>query len=350
MHIHPVIEAIVRRWELKSLPCQREDGLKIGLAIEGGGMRGVVSAGMVTGLEYLGLLPAFDVVYGTSAGAFNGAFFIAGQAAYGTTIYYENINNLRFINLLRPIIGKPVVSLEFLFEQVMINEKILDWERVVNSPIPLKPVASSIHNVRPDVLDGFKTRDELFSSLKASARIPVVAGPPVKVGTDEYLDGSLFASIPFHQALDAGCTHVLALLTRPVGREVRGASAFDRYIVPARLAGYNPKLRRVVTERLRNYATDVESLAQHTANPGVAPYLLAIQPGSNSPGVGRLEKRRKQLVAGARDGMAAIMKAFSLDIGSYVETLGPFDASGHGISGIHSKTVPDRQVGASVPV
>ena len=152
MHTHPVLEAIVRRWELGSVPGQREDGLKIALAIEGGGMRGVVSAGMVTGLEYLGLLPAFDVIYGTSAGAFNGAFFIAGQAAYGTTIYYENINNLRFVNLLRPLVGKPAVSLEFLFEQVLINEKILDWERVVNSPIPLKVVASSIRHVRPEVL------------------------------------------------------------------------------------------------------------------------------------------------------------------------------------------------------
>ena len=340
----------MRRWELGSVPGQREDGLKIALAIEGGGMRGVVSAGMVTGLEYLGLLPAFDVIYGTSAGAFNGAFFIAGQAAYGTTIYYENINNLRFVNLLRPLVGKPAVSLEFLFEQVLINEKILDWERVVNSPIPLKVVASSIRHVRPEVLDGFKTRDDLFSCLKASARIPVVAGPPVKVGEDDYLDGSLFASIPFHQALEAGCTHVLALLTRPVGQEPKGANAFDRYIVPTYLKRYNEQLKRVVTDRLRYYALDIDSLAKKTVNPDEGPYLFAVQPGSKSAPVGRLEKRRNQLIAGARDGMTAIMEAFSLDIGSYVETLAPFDASGHGISGVQSKTIADRRVKISVQV
>lgn len=141
-------------------------------------MRGVVSAGMVTGLEYLGLLSAFDAVYGTSAGAMNGAYFIAGQAAFGTTIYYENINNKKFIDPLRALKGKPIVSLEFLMEHVMIDEKVLDWRTVIDSPIPLKPVASSIRSAQSVVLDRFSSREELFASLKASARIPMFAGWP----------------------------------------------------------------------------------------------------------------------------------------------------------------------------
>src|ERR1035441_10485383 len=164
---HPVIEAITTRWEHGSRPGQRTDGFTIGLAIEGGSMRGVVSAGMVTGLEFIGLLPCFDVVYGTSAGAINGAYFLAGQAAYGTTIYYENINNSSFIDLSRPFRGRPVASLEFIFEHVVVREKILDWQRVVNSPIPLRPVASSISRALPIVLDGFTTREDLFVCLKA---------------------------------------------------------------------------------------------------------------------------------------------------------------------------------------
>ena len=85
---NPVIQLILDRLRSESQPLQRKDGYKLGLAIEGGAMRGVVSAGMVTALEYLGLLRVFDAVYGSSAGAFNGAFFLAGQAAFGTTIYY----------------------------------------------------------------------------------------------------------------------------------------------------------------------------------------------------------------------------------------------------------------------
>ena len=42
---------------------------QVGLAIEGGGMRGCVSAGMVAAVYNLGLMPAFDAVYGSSAGS-----------------------------------------------------------------------------------------------------------------------------------------------------------------------------------------------------------------------------------------------------------------------------------------
>jgi len=76
-----------------STPGARMDGARIALCIEGGAMRGVVGAGMVTGLEELGLTRAFDAVYGSSAGAICGAYFLASQAAIGASIYSENINN-----------------------------------------------------------------------------------------------------------------------------------------------------------------------------------------------------------------------------------------------------------------
>src|SRR5215469_17428591 len=95
---HPVLEAIAQRQKNGSVPGRREDDFKIALAIEGGAMRGVVSAGMLAGLEYLGLLPAFDVIYGTSAGAINGAYFVAGQAACGASIYYEDISDAQFMS------------------------------------------------------------------------------------------------------------------------------------------------------------------------------------------------------------------------------------------------------------
>jgi predicted patatin/cPLA2 family phospholipase len=46
-----------------SRPGERSDGKKIALAIEGGGMRGCVSAGMATAVWYLGLKDSVDIVY-----------------------------------------------------------------------------------------------------------------------------------------------------------------------------------------------------------------------------------------------------------------------------------------------
>lgn len=52
---------------------------QVGLAIEGGGMRGCVSAGMIATLYNLDLMDTFDAVYGSSAGSLVGAYAIAGQ-------------------------------------------------------------------------------------------------------------------------------------------------------------------------------------------------------------------------------------------------------------------------------
>jgi hypothetical protein len=76
---HPVAHLLHERVRQGSKPGQRADGARIGLAIEGGGMRGAVSAGAAAALNLLGLSDAFDAVYGSSAGALIAAFFISRQ-------------------------------------------------------------------------------------------------------------------------------------------------------------------------------------------------------------------------------------------------------------------------------
>lgn len=76
---HPVAHLLHERIRAGSKPGQRSDGAKVGLAIEGGGMRGAVSAGAAAALNLLGLSDVFDAVYGSSAGALIAAFFISRQ-------------------------------------------------------------------------------------------------------------------------------------------------------------------------------------------------------------------------------------------------------------------------------
>ena len=75
-----VTNVIRERIESGSQPGYRQDNFKIGAVIEGGCMRGAVSGGETLGLCALGLLPAFDAIYGVSAGAAAGSYLIAQQA------------------------------------------------------------------------------------------------------------------------------------------------------------------------------------------------------------------------------------------------------------------------------
>lgn len=136
---HPVAHLLHERIRSGSKPGQRSDGAKVGLAIEGGGMRGAVSAGAAAALNLLGLSDAFDAVYGSSAGALIAAFFISRQLN-GTVIYSDVIPRAgkRFLDRsqllpamgLLPTLGKggkPVLNLEFLLDDVVRNTVPLDW-------------------------------------------------------------------------------------------------------------------------------------------------------------------------------------------------------------------------------
>src|ERR1043166_4327319 len=110
------IDLLRERARLARQGRQPEDGRKVGLVVEGGAMRGVISCAALMALEELGLTEAFDEVYGASAGAVNAAYFLAGQAAWATTIYYQKINNTRFI---RRFWHRKIVDIDDLFDCII---------------------------------------------------------------------------------------------------------------------------------------------------------------------------------------------------------------------------------------
>src|SRR6187549_57110 len=141
-------------------------------------MRGVISAGMVSALEALGLVDAFDAVYGSSAGAINAAYFLGGQAGIGSRIYFEDINNSSFIDMSRALAGRPIVDLGYLLDDVAVRRKPLNVERVLSAGAPLSVIATDVETCASYPLRSFANRSELFTALRAGATMPVLAGPP----------------------------------------------------------------------------------------------------------------------------------------------------------------------------
>jgi hypothetical protein len=61
---HPVLRLLLSRLQDGSGPRSRGDNFKLGLVVEGGGMRGIVTGAMLMGLQDMGMLNVFDAVYG----------------------------------------------------------------------------------------------------------------------------------------------------------------------------------------------------------------------------------------------------------------------------------------------
>ncbi len=269
-------------------------------------MRGVISAGMVWALEDLGYTDAFDAIYGSSAGAINAAYFLAGQAGIGTRIYCEDINTRSFIDLGRPLRGRPILNLEFLLDEVAGRRKVLNVTRVLDCASPLTVLATDVDAQAAHAFGPFGSSHELFGALRAGATMPVVAGGPFVYQGRRYLDASLSEPIPVPTAEARGHSHILALLTRSAQMGPR-PSAFDRFFV-------GPRLRRVSPALAARYLTRAEpySALMRAIDAGTGPLGRSDVTGVRVDGlrIGRLERRREVLEAGARRGYDAVMALF----------------------------------------
>lgn len=216
MSIPSAKEVIERRMNNTSSSADRSDAFRLGLVIEGGGMRGVISGAMTGALENLGMFECFDAVYGASAGAMAAAYFVAGSARAGATIYYEHINNRRFVNPWRLVSLRPVMDLDFLIYDVFKNNVPLDCSKIIQSSCALNVVTTDARSGEKYVLSSFVNEEELLLALKASASNPIFGVPPVVLRGSGYWDAILTESIPAQTAIEDGCTHIIVLRSRPV--------------------------------------------------------------------------------------------------------------------------------------
>jgi predicted patatin/cPLA2 family phospholipase len=297
---HPVARILRERAEAGSVPGAREDSHRVALVLEGGGMRGVVSAGMVAALERLGMRDAFDLIVGSSAGAINGAALLSGVAQRAADAYCGPLASRSFVNPLRVLRGKPVIDVNDVLTIVTADD-VAGNERVTSGS--LHCIATDVESAAGVDLHGMRTQDEVWTAILASSRMPWAGGPPVEIDGRRYLDGGMISPVPVAEAIDAGATHVLALQTRPYGIARKSASRVGDRLIERHLRGLNPALVTMYRERIDKYEQLVADLARrsgdHAAGP---PHVLGLRPPAGTPCVGQLERDPVLLTAGATDG------------------------------------------------
>jgi predicted patatin/cPLA2 family phospholipase len=308
--LHPVARVIWQRHAEGSVPGARRDSYRLGLAIEGGGIRGVVSGGMLVALEEMGLRDTVDVVYGASAGAFNATYFLAGQTSEALSLYYDEMTATNFLDPRRLLRRQPAVSVEWIIEVVMEQLAPLDWAGVLSSPIKLNVIASCLADMRPVAFSDLDSIDELKQALLASARIPFLAGPPVAFRGRRLLDAAVLLAHPFSVAVDDGCTHVLSLSTRPRGRIRTLPNVWDR-MNAWRLDRLRPGLGAGYLQRTRDYGRSQRLLADFTADFAKLPSVLDAAPPGDFITVRQLERNVARILSGARAGYEAAILALT---------------------------------------
>ncbi len=204
-----MLRALLRRRDSGS----RDDGHRIAVVVSGGGMRGAYAGGMARALSDAGLDGWADAYYGSSAGAYVAAALLLGDGRGASLIFHEDMACRAFVDPRRLGTRRPMVSLDHLLGDVMVSSKPMPWERLPGAPLHV--VATAADDLTPHVLAP-GTPAEWKVAMRATAAIPVLAGPPVALHGRRFVDGSVSDPLPVLRALADGATHVLALLTRTV--------------------------------------------------------------------------------------------------------------------------------------
>lgn len=257
---------------------------RVGLVLEGGGMRGVYTAGI---LEYfLESQLFFPYVIGVSAGACNAASYLSKQKGRNKTVTIEYASDPRYISWRNYFRNRQFFGMDFIFDEIPNNHVPYHYDVFYNSP-------SEFVVGTTDCLTGdpvyFKKQDygkDLLTVLRASSSLPFIA-PEVRFKDKILLDGGISDPIPLKKAQQDGFAKNIVILTRNKGY-LKKPSKFH-YLVNRKYPEYKG-LQQSLRNRYQIYNETVEYLEMEEKKGNV----LIIRP-TQPLKVGRMERNPQRL-------------------------------------------------------
>lgn len=178
---------------------------KIGLALSGGGARGIAHLGVIKAFKEKGI--EFDIISGTSAGAIIGALYADG---YSTNDILKILLDIKPFKFLQPALNsKGLLKMELI-------QKFLEDYLPHNSFESLKkPLYVAVTNIRTGESEYF-SKGELIPVICASSCIPVLFNP-IQFNDEKYIDGGILNNLPAEVLKDKVNT-VVGIHSNPIDR------------------------------------------------------------------------------------------------------------------------------------
>lgn len=271
-----------------------DDGARLAIVLEGGGMRGVLSAASASVIADLGILDVADIVVGTSAGATNAVALAAGAVNELANAYIEVFTHADYINPWRTLRNRPAIASELIIREIDRRFGIASGARA--SHVDVAVVATDVASATSVTLTTFVDDDDVLTGISASSRLPYLGGPPVEHRGRRWLDGGVTEAVPVAAASQLGATHAVVVTTRPT-TSAPSYGPTDR-AVELYLRRLNPELALAYSNRPQRYRALMGELSSGRV---AGMRTLTVAPSHDDPIPSRLERDRGRL----RDAAAA---------------------------------------------
>ncbi|ASC03147.1 patatin family protein [Fusobacterium polymorphum] len=257
--------------------------MKVGLVLEGGGMRALFTAGVLDALLDVKELD-IDGIVGVSAGALFGANYVSGQKERAIRYNKKYARDKRYMGLHSWITTGNAVNKEFAFYEIPFKLDVFDQEKFKQSKIDFYVVMTNVENGQAEYVL-IKDVFEQMEYLRATSALPF-ASKIIEINGKKYLDGGISDSIPIDYCQSLGYDKIIVVLTRPENIHKEDKLNFLYKLVYRKY----PNL----VERLINMGKDYEVVLKKIKDLETENKIFVIRPPKVLK-IGRLEKNEDKI-------------------------------------------------------
>ncbi|MDO4921025.1 MAG: patatin family protein [Phascolarctobacterium sp.] len=227
----------------------------IALVLEGGGMRGMFSAGVFEAFLLKDL--TFPYITAVSAGACNILSYMSRQPLRTRKIIENYVTDKRYFSLRNWLKEGSIFGFDFIFEDL--PKKLLPFDFATYYQYPgVLQVGTTDLRTGKAAWFGKEAIGRSFTPVRASSSMPFLA-PVVHMGGRDLLDGALVAPIPYEKALKAGYDKLVVVLTRNAG--YRKKKSVPKLLLKTVYHEY-PKLWDIMQRRPALYNEQLEAVEE----------------------------------------------------------------------------------------
>lgn len=217
-----------------------------GLVLEGGGMRGVFTVGVLD--YFMDHNIWFPYTIGVSAGASNGISYASRQRGRSLFSNIDLLKKYNYIGWKHFLRGKGYIDLDYLFYVYPDEFYPLDYTTCFNSPNRFVMVTSNCLTGKAEYYEEKNDKDRLVDICRASCSLPVLC-PIAYVDGIPMVDGGVCDAIPIRRAIEDGYKQNVIILTRNKGYRKEDKD----FYLPGFIYKQYPAIREQLKLRYRQY-------------------------------------------------------------------------------------------------
>ena len=257
--------------------------IEAGLVVEGGGMRGVYTAGVLDYFMEKNLY--FDDCYGVSAGACHISSYVSKQIGRSIKVTLDYINDKRYCSVNSLIKTGDMFGVEMLYDLIPNKLELYDYDTFNKFKGNFYSVVTNCKTGKAEYMK-IKDMKKDIIAVRASSSLPLLSRI-VEINGKEYLDGGITDSIPIKKSIEDNHRKNVVILTRDKTYRKKKSSFLPIFKLKYRKY---PNLVNAIENRYKMYNNTLDFIEEKVKTGEV----FVIQP-KEPVNISRVEKDKTKL-------------------------------------------------------